>query len=151
VIGVQYLGVFLAFGMQSAASVDRHIDNAPRLANRSQPPDPGLLGVTSQGHQPITTIRGPRANKLIVAPILAQTADFEAKSLIARTRRKIWRAFWSRGAAFNPQSRPSDGRSRETARPPLPGRYHFDGQGVIGTTLIAFSAEPFTILELTAT
>jgi hypothetical protein len=31
------------------------------------------------------------------------------------------------------------------------GRYHFDGQGMIGTTLIAFSGEPFTILELTAT
>lgn len=31
------------------------------------------------------------------------------------------------------------------------GRFHFDGQGMIGTTLIAFSGEPFTILELTAT
>jgi len=28
--------------------------------------------------------------------------------------------------------------------------YHFDVQGMIGTTLIAFSGEPFTILELTA-
>jgi hypothetical protein len=27
---------------------------------------------------------------------------------------------------------------------------HFDGQGMIGTTLIAFSGDPFTILELTA-
>ena len=31
------------------------------------------------------------------------------------------------------------------------GRFHFDGQGMIGTTLIAFSGEPFTILELMAT